>query len=92
MSKSMLSVLSVAAFALSTSLALADDMSGNQPTAQPVSNVVSTGAVVCHHDGEIIQGPNGAVMCHMRPVGGVHYKSREWFSGIGARAASMNGN
>jgi len=88
MSKMMMSVLAGAALIGSASVAVADNtMSGGQ---MQNAVVVQPSRVVCHHDGEIIQSENGPVLCHMRPVGGLHFKSREWFGGVSAKAAGSN--
>jgi hypothetical protein len=90
MSKMTMSVLASVALIGSASFAFADNSMSGQPMAQPVSNVQTSGQVVCHHDGEIIQSATGPVLCHMRPVSGIHFKSREWFGAVGARAAGNN--
>jgi hypothetical protein len=85
MSNSMTSVLAAAALIASASLAFAD----SQTQAQPVSTHPAQ-RVVCHHDGEVVQGPNGLLVCHMRPVDGVQFKSPDWYRAISARAAGSN--
>jgi hypothetical protein len=88
MSKTIITMLSAAALAASASMAFAGDMQSDQ-SMQRASNVQPWKAT-CHHDGELVQTPNGLAICHMRPVGGVHYMSRDWFARIGARAAGSN--
>jgi hypothetical protein len=88
MSKLTMSVLASMALIGSASLACADSMPSNM--AQPASMVQPTGRIVCHHDGEVIQSANGPVICHMRPVSGIHFKSRDWFGGISAKAAASD--
>jgi hypothetical protein len=89
MSKTMTSVLAAAALIASASLAFAQGAPGT--TAQPVSNVQTGAHAVCQHDGDVIQGPNGLLVCHMRPQLEVHFKSSDWYRGISARAAGSNG-
>jgi hypothetical protein len=89
MSKMMMSVLASVALIGSASVAFADNGMSGQPTMQNAS-AVQPARVVCHHDGEIIQSETGPVLCHMRPVGGLHFKSRDWYGGIGAKAAATD--
>ncbi|HTQ13955.1 MAG TPA: hypothetical protein VMH86_08760 [Rhizomicrobium sp.] len=87
MSRLALAFLSSAALVASGSLALAQNgASAPAGMAQPISTVSTT----CHHDGEVIQTPQGLMVCHLRPMSGVHFKSRDWFAGVSARAAATN--
>lgn len=88
MPKMMMSVLAGAALIGSACVAFADDTTSGGQMQNAV--VVQQSHVVCHHDGEIIQSATGPVMCHMRPMGGIHFKSREWFGGVSAKAAGSN--
>ncbi len=81
------SIVAAAALLGSTSLAFADGPT--PPLGQP--NDISATHVTCHHDGDIIQGPNGLLQCHMRPPNDtVHFKSPGWFAAINARASGTN--
>jgi hypothetical protein len=82
-------VAAAAALIASTAFAFADEStSGSQMMKTPTGAVVDT---TCHHDGEVVQGPNGLLVCHQRrPLSDVHFKSSDWFRGIGAKAAATN--
>ncbi len=87
MSKFTVALLSSAALVASSSFALAQNgASSPMGMAQPVSTVQTS----CHHDGDVIQTPKGLMVCHQRPLLDVHFKSRVWFAGVGARAAASD--
>jgi hypothetical protein len=90
MSKMITGLMAASALIASTALAFADDTTTAAPTMIKASNGVEYNTV-CHHDGEVVQGPNGLLVCHQRrPVSDVHFKSSDWFRGVGARAAASN--
>jgi hypothetical protein len=89
MSKMMTGVAAAAALIASTAFAFADGQASNSPFVKTAAGTEVN--AVCHHDGEVVQGPNGLLVCHQRrPISDVHFKSSDWFRAINARAAGSN--